>query len=82
MAATGRSEDPGMTDSLITNSLLEEALREDPCSFEFFQAVALIQRLRMGERQPVGQFSNPEDEAVHFRVNNTLSFSRQPDPGN
>jgi type VI secretion system protein ImpH len=74
MAATSRAEDPDMKDSLITNSLLEQALREDPCSFEFFQAVALIQRLRMGEREPVGQFCNPEDEAVRFQVNNTLSF--------
>jgi type VI secretion system protein ImpH len=74
MAATSRAEDPDMKDSLITNSLLEQALCEDPCSFEFFQAVALIQRLRMGEREPVGQFCNPEDEAVRFQVNNTLSF--------
>jgi type VI secretion system protein ImpH len=74
MAATSRAEDPDMKDSLITNSLLEQALCEDPCSFEFFQAVALIQRLRLGEREPVGQFCNPEDEAVRFQVNNTLSF--------
>jgi type VI secretion system protein ImpH len=69
MAAASRTEDSDMTDSPI-----ERALREDPCSFEFFQAVALIQRLRLGERQPVGQFCNPEDEAVRFRVNNSLSF--------
>jgi type VI secretion system protein ImpH len=61
-----------MTD--FFDSPIEQALREDPCSFEFFQAVALIQRLRVGEREPVGQFSNPEEEAVRFRVNNTLRF--------
>lgn len=60
--------EPGLTDSPI-----EDVLREDPCSFEFFQAVALIQRLRAAHA-PVGQFSNPEDEALHFRVNNSLSF--------
>lgn len=54
-------------------SAIEQALREDPCSFEFFQAVALLQRLR-GECEPVGQFCDPEDEAVHFHVNNTLGF--------
>ena len=54
-------------------SPIEQVLREDPCSFEFFQAVALIQRLRAAH-SPVGQFCNPEDEAVHFRVNNTLGF--------
>jgi len=53
---------------------IEQTLREDPCSFEFFQAVALLQRLRMNECEPVGQFCNPEDEAVHFRVNNALGF--------
>jgi len=58
----------------MKDSLIEQALREDSCSFEFFQAVALIQRLRLGECEPVGQFCNPEKEAVHFRVNNTLSF--------
>jgi len=58
----------------MTDSPMEQALREDACSFEFFQAVALLQRLRLNERQPVGQFSNPEDEAVQFRVHNTLSF--------
>jgi type VI secretion system protein ImpH len=57
----------------MTDSPLEQALREDSCSFEFFQAVALLQRLR-AESEPVGQFSNPEDEAVRFRVHNTLAF--------
>lgn len=68
MAAEGRSKDPG-----LVNSLLAESLREDACSFEFFEAVALLQRLQQ-DRQPVGAFSNPEDEAVHFRVHNRLSF--------
>src|SRR5258708_274377 len=53
---------------------MDEVLRDDACSFEFFQAVALLQRLRFKDREAVGQFSNPEDEAVHFRVNNTLAF--------
>ncbi len=63
-----------ITESKKTESPMEQALREDACSFEFFQAVALLQRLWLNERQPVGQFSNPEDEAVQFRVNNTLKF--------
>jgi len=58
----------------MTDSPMEQVLREDASSFEFFQAVALLQRLRLNEREPVGQFSNPEDEAVWFRVNNTLAF--------
>jgi type VI secretion system protein ImpH len=58
----------------MSDSLIEQALRDDACSFEFFQAVALIQRLRLEEREAVGQFCNPQDEAVHFRVNNGLRF--------
>jgi len=68
MATQSRPEDPRVSESPI-----EEILREDSCSFEFFQAVTLLQRLRQ-DRQPVGRFSNPEDEAVHFRVNTSLAF--------
>src|SRR5215469_82806 len=68
MAAEGRSQDPGLDDSPLA-----ESLRQDPCSFEFFQAVTLLQRLQH-DRQPVGGFFNPEDEAVHFRVHNRLPF--------
>ena len=65
---------PGRTEDLdLNSSTLEEVLQEDACSFEFFQAVTLLKRLRQG-RQPVGRFSNPEDEAVHFSVNNQLAF--------
>ena len=68
MVTPGRAEDPD-----LNRSLLEETLRDDACSFEFFQAVTLLQRLRQ-DCQPVGRFSNPEDEAVHFAVNNDLAF--------
>jgi len=68
MATPGRTQDSGLKDSL-----LEEVLQEDACSFEFFQAVTLLQRLH-SERQPVGRFSKPEEEAVHFQTNNTLAF--------
>ena len=65
---------PSMDQPSADQASMAQALREDACSFEFFQAVALLQRLRFNDRQPVGQFSNPEDEAVRFRVNNSLSF--------
>lgn len=57
----------------MTDSSMEQVLRDDACSFEFFQAVALLQRLR-AQSEPVGQFSKPEEEAVRFRVNNALGF--------
>ncbi len=68
MATTGRTEDLDLSGSPI-----EQILREDACSFEFFQAVTLLQRLQ-NDRKPVGRFSNPQDEAVHFRTNNGLAF--------
>lgn len=68
MDAAGRTKDIG-----LNSSTLEEILQADACSFEFFQAVTLLKRLRLG-RQAVGRFSNPADEAVHFSVNNQLAF--------
>jgi type VI secretion system protein ImpH len=57
----------------LNDTELGERLAEDPCGFEFFQAVTLLQRLSAG-LQPVGGFSQPEEEAVHFRVNSRLGF--------
>lgn len=57
----------------MSDSPMEQVLHEDSCSFEFFQAVALLQRLR-AQSEPVGHFSKPEDEAVTFRAHNTLRF--------
>ena len=59
--------------SRLKDTELGEKLAEDPCGFEFFQAVTLLQRLSAG-LQPVGGFSQPEEEAVHFRVNPRLGF--------
>ncbi len=67
MATPGGTQDPGLSESPIA-----QTLQDDPCSFEFFQAVTLLHWLRKG--LPVGRFSNPEDEAVHFRANNRLVF--------
>jgi type VI secretion system protein ImpH len=57
----------------LNASQLGTQLVEDACSFEFFQAVSILQRLRDTMR-PVGNFSSPKDEAVHFRVNQRLGF--------
>lgn len=43
----------------------ENALREAPFDFDFFQAVRLLGRFLKG-RQPVGRFSDPEAEVVRF----------------
>ncbi len=63
----------GTQNAGLTDSPLGRELTEDACSFEFFHAVSLLQRLRANSRQ-VGGFSSPEDEAVHFKVNQRLGF--------
>jgi type VI secretion system protein ImpH len=57
----------------LEQTALGAELVEDACSFEFFQAVALLERLS-DEKRPVGGFSSPDDEAVRFRVNPRLGF--------
>jgi type VI secretion system protein ImpH len=48
-------------------------LADNACSFGFFQAVTLLERLSAHKR-PVGGFSSPHHEAVHFKVNQRLGF--------
>lgn len=63
----------GAPSSGVATSALGEYLGSDAASFEFFQAVALLQQVS-GELRPVGGFSSPEEEVVHFRVNPRLGF--------
>jgi type VI secretion system protein ImpH len=57
----------------LTESAIGAELKDDACSFEFFQAVSLLERLRHDLRA-VGGFSSPADEAVRFHVNPRLGF--------
>jgi type VI secretion system protein ImpH len=57
----------------VESFAIRDALADDACSFEFFQAVALLQRLKGSVRQ-VGAFSSPEDEVVRFTANPRLAF--------
>ena len=59
--------------AVLADSPLGLDLRDDACSFEFFQAVALLERM-MSDRRPVGHFFSPEDEALRFHVNPRLGF--------
>ena len=63
----------GTKNSSLNSSVIGQELQDDACSFEFFQAVTLLQRL-LADLRPVGKFSNPEDEAIQFRVKNQLGF--------
>lgn len=52
---------------------VEEKLRREPYSFDFFQAMRLLERFRP-ERTPVGQFVHPEREVARFGVHPSLAF--------
>lgn len=53
MGATVGTQTSGLMESLLATELVEDA-----CSFEFFQAVALLERI-LSERRAVGSFSSP-----------------------
>ena len=59
--------------AMLAGTPLGLDLHDDACSFEFFQAVSLLQRL-MSDRRPVGHFSSPQDEVVRFHGNPRMGF--------
>jgi type VI secretion system protein ImpH len=63
---------PSAEDARDRERLLR-ALREEPTSFAFVQAVRLLARLSP-ERAPVGGWANPGDEVARFAVNHSLGF--------
>jgi type VI secretion system protein ImpH len=67
-------ENPDETKStILSETPLGLDLHDDAPSFEFFQAVALLQRM-LSDRRPVGHFFSPEDEVLRFHVNPRLGF--------
>ncbi len=83
MAPESRTEDPDVVpevepapgpESVVEyyGAEVSVELREEPWNFEFFQAVRLLERF--GDGHPVGRFDNPEDEAVRFGCNPSLTF--------
>ena len=60
-------------ETALESSPLGMDLHDHAPSFEFFQAVALLQRM-LNDRRPVGHFFSPEDEAVRFHVNPRMGF--------
>jgi len=63
----------GREDLALVPGAVENRLRKEPFSFEFFQAVRLLERVCPG-RVPVGRFAHPRTEVVRFSVNPSLSF--------
>jgi len=72
VAPTSRNEDPAVSTPTVCAELAN-ALREDPFSFDFFQAVRLLSLL-LPDRQPVGGFSDPRTEAVRFGAGTAMGF--------
>lgn len=68
MASTLRQEN-----SVLNLETLEQLLFAEPNSFDFFQAVRLLQLLAP-HRAPVGDFALPWQEVVRFGVNASLAF--------
>jgi type VI secretion system protein ImpH len=66
-------EDPAAQAVARALHAVEAALRAEPHSFGFFQAVHLLERLRPG-RAPAGGFGDPASEVVRFGVPPTLGF--------
>ena len=65
----------GTPDLDLSGTDLEAALRDDPQSFSFFQAVRLLlRRRRKADRKRMGEAGSPADEVVHFHANPGLGF--------
>lgn len=54
-------------------AFLQQRLEESGFSFEFFQAVRLLERL-YPERDPVGRFTPAKNEVARFAVNQEIGF--------
>jgi type VI secretion system protein ImpH len=62
-----------MEDASVALERLEAALRKSPSSFDFFQAVQVLETLRP-DREPVGHFTDPDREVAKFGVRPSLAF--------
>ena len=69
MATPGGTENPGLSESPIS----EQTIYGRSLFVRIFPGGDLA-ALAASRALPVGRFSNPEDEAVHFRANNRLAF--------
>lgn len=59
--------------STVNQPHLWKALENEPQTFEFFEAVLLLEKL-LSDREPVGGFSDPSKEAVRFGMYPSFAF--------
>jgi type VI secretion system protein ImpH len=62
-----------METAIVVQPELEEQLRQSPTSFEFFQAVRILEQL-LPTRRPVGLFVEPSMEVARFAANPDTAF--------
>lgn len=55
------------------HAYMRDRMEEEGFTFEFFQAVRLLERLAP-DRAPVGQYAPPKSEVARFKANQQLSF--------
>jgi type VI secretion system protein ImpH len=68
MATPGRTIDPDLEFASV-----RKILEAEPYSFQFFQAVRLLEKF-LPERERVGGFVQPDREVVRFRAHPTMVF--------
>jgi type VI secretion system protein ImpH len=75
MAAQGRTDGVAMSETtpIAASSALERQFAAEPCTFEFFHAVRLLERF-LPDRTAPGRFANPRSEVARFSVYNSLAF--------
>ena len=72
MGSPSRAEDPTLVPQ-DTWYEVEKLLRSHPFSFQFFQAVRLLERIRPGQ-SPVGRFVHPNREVVRLHAHPAVGF--------
>ena len=55
------------------HAYMRDRMEEEGFTFEFFQAIRLLERLAP-DRAPVGQYAPPKSEVARFKVNQQLAF--------
>jgi type VI secretion system protein ImpH len=73
MATPGGTDDLNVVNPPDRYARMAVKLRANPCQFEFFQAVRLIERLLPG-RAPVGRFVSPDKEVMRFNAHSAFPF--------
>ena len=79
MAAPSGTPDPAVT-SAVRYWDVTQLLTEEPWTFQFFQAVRLLERI-LPDRAPIGRFVHPSKEIVRINVHTRHGLSCEPDPG-